>query len=345
MTDRSPEIVTALPRLAPRRSDGHKGDYGRALLVGGSRGMSGAIGLAGLSALRGGAGLVRLAVPDPCLETVAAFEPSYMTTALPSDSQGRIAAAAIDDLHPLVNQATCVACGPGLGRSAQLTALVRMLYRSVAQPLVVDADALNALAADGQGLADHVGPRILTPHPGEFRRLAGRVFSTRRGIDDVDAAGVSILMDAAMTGATTAAGATAAAEKFVADSSAVVMSEAESSAAEMAEAAFEIARRDSLVIVLKGHRTLVTDGRRVYRNTTGNPGMATGGSGDVLTGLITALVCQSLAPWDAAQLGVYLHGLAGDLASRRFGQVSLIASDLVRFLPRAFRSLESDELS
>ncbi|HND55878.1 MAG TPA: NAD(P)H-hydrate dehydratase, partial [Pirellulaceae bacterium] len=324
MTDRSPEIVTAIPSLAPRRSDGHKGDYGRALLIGGSRGMSGAIALAGMSALRGGAGLVRLAVPEPCLETVAAFEPSYMTTALPSDSEGRIAAGAIDDLHSLVALATCVACGPGLGRSVQLTALVRMLYRSVAQPLVVDADALNALAADGQGLADHAGPRILTPHPGEFRRLAGSVLSMGRASGDVAAISAS-----AMKAALKDAAAIASAES----------SAAESSAAEMTDAAIEIARRDSLVIVLKGHRTLVTDGGRAYRNTTGNPGMATGGSGDVLTGLITALVCQSLAPWDAARLGVYLHGLAGDLASRRFGQVSLIASDLVRFLPRAFRSL------
>lgn len=335
MTDCSPEIVTALPRLAPRRSDGHKGDYGRALLIGGSRGMSGAIALAGMSALRAGAGLVRLAVPDPCLETVAAFEPSYMTTALSSDSEGRIAAEAIDDLRPLVTQATCVACGPGLGRSAQLTALVRMLYRSVTQPLVVDADALNALAADGQGLADHAGQRILTPHPGEFRRLAGSGLSTGHASGDVAALSASALSASPMKTTLRDAAAIASAES----------SAAESSATEMADAAIEIARRDSLVIVLKGHRTLVTDGLRAYRNTTGNPGMATGGSGDVLTGLITALVCQSLAPWDAARLGVYLHGLAGDLASRRFGQVSLIASDLVRFLPRAFRSLESAELS
>jgi NAD(P)H-hydrate epimerase len=101
------------------------------------------------------------------------------------------------------------------------------------------------------------------------------------------------------------------------------------------QAAVELAGRAGIVLVLKGHHTLVTDGRRQYRNTTGNPGMATGGSGDSLTGLITALACQGLAPYDAARLGVYLHGLAGDLAAAELGQVSLIAGDLIRFLPKA----------
>lgn len=276
----------ALPVLPPRSPEGHKGDYGRALLIGGSRGMSGAIALAGISALRGGAGLVKLAVPDVCLDVVAGFEPSYMTAPLPCDSAGRLAIGAKAALALLTSNATCVAIGPGLGQSDETTQLVLWLYRSLAQPLVLDADALNALATVPDGLTNPGGSRILTPHPGEFERLA--------------------------KGSALAPG-------------------------EQSAQAATLAAQHRLVVVLKGHRTLVTDGRREAHNTTGNPGMATGGSGDVLTGLITALACQGLEPFDAAQLGVYLHGLAGDLAAAESGQASLIASDLIRFLPQAFK--------
>lgn len=277
-----------LPRLPPRRPDSHKADFGRALLIGGSRGMAGAIALSGMSALRGGAGLVKLAVPEVCLDVVAAFEPSYMTAPLPCDSLGRISIAAKDALHELAAVATCIACGPGLGRTDDLTKLVDWLYHTMTQPLVLDADALNALASQRDGLDNPGGPRILTPHPGEFGRLVG---------------GQRLSPD------------------------------------QQARRAVELARQHGLIIVLKGHRTLITDGEREVRNTTGNPGLATGGTGDVLTGLITALVCQGLAPFDAAQLGVYLHGLAGDLAAADLGQVSMIASDLLRYLPQALCSM------
>ncbi len=150
--------------------------------------------------------------------------------------------------------------------------------------MMVDADALNALAGEPEVLTEPGGPRILTPHPGEFARLIGR--------------------------------------KLEGDA--------------RSDAAVQLASRCNLIVVLKGHRTLVTDGRRLAVNATGNPGMATGGAGDVLTGLITALACQHLEPFDAARLGVYLHGLAGDQAAEELGQVSLIASDLIRYLPQAF---------
>ncbi len=273
-----------LPQLPPRAPDAHKGTFGTALIVGGSRGMTGAVTLAGLSALRGGAGLVRLAVADRCLDAVAGFEPSYMTTALPDDAAGRISAAAYEPILALAHAATVVACGPGLGCSPDLEQLVVRLYKDLAQPMVVDADALNALALHPESLAQAGGPRLLTPHPGEFARLIGRKL--------------------------------------------------EGPAA--ADAAAELAGRCRLVVVLKGHHTLITDGRRQARNTTGNPGMATGGSGDVLTGLLTALACQGLPLYEAARLGVYLHGLAGDLAAAELGEVSLIARDLIRFLPKAF---------
>ncbi len=280
-------IDPPLPILPPRNVDANKGDYGTALVVGGSRGMSGAISLSGMAALRGGAGRVRLAVAESSLDVVAGHEPSYMTAALPEDAAGHIAGAAYEGIVKLAASSTAMALGPGLGRSPELDNLVVRLYRELPLPMIVDADALNALSTQPAALASPAGPRILTPHPGEFQRLTGKTFADRAAYEDE---------------------------------------------------AVDLARRSGVVIVLKGHHTLITDGEQQARNTTGNPGMATGGTGDVLTGLITALVCQHLSPFAAAQLGVHLHGLAGDLAAMDLGQVSLIASDLIRFLPAAFLS-------
>ncbi len=275
----------SLPWLPPRPSDAHKGTFGTALIIGGSRGMTGAVVLAGMAALRGGAGLVRLAVADRCLEMVAAHEPSYMTAALPDDIHGRISGAARTRIVELAQAATVVALGPGLGRSPDLDRLVGMLYREVPLPMICDADALNALSTNRELLSQHAGPRVLTPHPGEFARLIGHKYPGEE--QDV--------------------------------------------------AALELAGRCHVVVVLKGHRTFVTDGRRHWHNCTGNPGMATGGSGDSLTGLITALACQGLEPYDAARLVVYLHGLAGDLAAEDLGESSLIARDIVSYLPKAIQ--------
>jgi len=285
---KEPNVSIPLPQLAPRDPESHKGDYGRLLLIGGSRGMSGAITLAGMAAIRSGAGLVRLAVPDVCLDPVAAHCPAYMTLPLPSDRQGRIARRAGDELFRAIEQATVVAIGPGLGRSLGLDWLVDRVYRETAVTLVVDADALNALAERGSPLSAHAAARILTPHPGEFRRLAP----------------------------------SAAAERATHES--------------QAEA---LAKMADVVVVLKGHRTLITDGATSFRNLTGNPGMATGGSGDVLTGVVAALLGQGLAPLDAARLGVHIHGLAGDLAAQVDGEVSLTPVDLVEALPLAFQQL------
>jgi NAD(P)H-hydrate epimerase len=278
-----------LPQLPPRAADSHKGDFGHALLIGGSREMAGAIALAGRATLRSGAGLVTLAVPQPVQNVVASFEPSYMTRGL-ADENGRIAGSAADDLLDMARNVTVIAAGPGLGRDAALTQLVARLYREIEKPMVVDADGLFALAESFGVLADPGGMRVLTPHPGEFARLA---------------------------------------QKHPSDASRV-------------EAASELALQGSAhqtIVVLKGHQTVVTDGTRYSLNHTGNPGMATGGAGDVLTGVITALLCQRLSPFDSARLGVYVHGLAGDLAARDLGQISLIASDLIDFLPKAFQAL------
>jgi NAD(P)H-hydrate epimerase len=284
----------SLPRLPPRSPESHKGDFGRALIYGGSRGMAGAIALAGMACLRSGAGLVRLAVPKCILSTVAGLEPSYMTIALPDDDEGRIRIHTHDLLYMtnLAAGASCVGCGPGLGQSVDLAAFVCAAYQTFTEPMVLDADALNALARTEKGwVGKPSGPRILTPHPGEFARLVG--------LDGF----------------------------------------AKAPRSEQIAKARLFARSEGVVVVLKGHHTFITDGTREAINTTGNPGMATGGSGDVLTGIITGLVCQKLEPFDATVLGTHLHGLAGDLAAEELGQVSLIASDLLRFLPRAFKSL------
>jgi NAD(P)H-hydrate epimerase len=250
--------------------------------------MSGAIALAGMATLRSGAGLVTLGIPDVCLETVAGFDPDYMTVPLPCDDLGRLNQAAATSVQSMLPQATCVALGPGIGRSDELKRLVRNLYVTVPPPLVVDADGLNALAEHPDHLSGRQGPCVITPHPGEFRRLVRS-------------------------------------DKLT-DEQAVASAE-------------RLAGEHRLVVVLKGHRTLITDGSHSRRNTTGNAGMATGGSGDVLTGVITALLGQGLSAFDAARLGVYVHGLAGDLAAARLGQVSLVARDLISHLPAAFQQI------
>ncbi|MGI8979937.1 MAG: NAD(P)H-hydrate dehydratase [Pirellulaceae bacterium] len=284
--------MATLPSLPPRSPDSHKGDYGRALLIGGSRGMAGAIALAAMACLRSGAGLVRIAAPDNAVDTIAAFEPSYMVTPLLCDevSGDFVASRTQGELEKRLDWATCVAVGPGLGRSPEKTKLVRWIYQTAKHPLVVDADALNALAENPRELETHIGPRVLTPHPVEFARLSGV--------------------------------------------------QADSRNAQVA-AARKLAKEQKIIVLLKGQHTFITSGSEDALNQTGNPGMATGGTGDVLTGIITALICQGLTPLDAAVLGAHVHGLAGDLAANELGQVSLIASDLVRFLPRAFQQVQN----
>ncbi|HEX5470999.1 MAG TPA: NAD(P)H-hydrate dehydratase [Lacipirellulaceae bacterium] len=295
---------TPLPLLPPRAPDSHKGNFGRAILIGGSRGMSGAIAMAGKSALRSGAGLATLAVPLAVQDVVASIEPSYMTHPL-ADTEGHIADSAADAALALTVDATAVALGPGISRSRGTANFVERLYREVMQPMVADADALFALAERLAALNGPRAPRILTPHPGEFERLTGTLPDNEHR--------------------------TEAAANFA----------AKCDGDSDADAASSTSGKNETIIVLKGHNTVVTDGRRFSLNRTGNPGMATGGSGDVLTGIITALLCQGLAPFDAARLGVHVHGLAGDMAAEALGQVSMIASDLIEYLPQAFRAIPS----
>jgi ADP-dependent NAD(P)H-hydrate dehydratase len=280
------EIVTALPTLAPRAEESHKGTYGHVLVVAGSRGMSGAAILCGTAALRGGAGLVTVATPEPAQPIVAAGNPCYLTLPLSADNQGHLAPAAKSPLAQAVAKCSVLACGPGLGNGPGVTDVMSALLTRSGKPMVLDADGLNVFAGR-TGNFHRSGPLVITPHPGEFARLIGSTVPA-------------------------------------------VMADREA-------LAVRFAAEHHVVLVLKGHKTLVTNGKKLYRNTTGNPGMATGGSGDVLTGLLAALLGQGVEPFAAAQLATHLHGLAGDLARDEVGEVSLTATDLLDFLPRTFR--------
>jgi NAD(P)H-hydrate epimerase len=198
-------------------------------------------------------------------------------------------------LPGLIEPASVVAIGPGLGQSDGIRGLVRFLIAETDRPLVIDADGLNSLAGQTELLRDLKRPVVITPHPGEFARLSGKDIAT-------------------------------------------VQADRVPAAAELASLS------DHLVVVLKGAGTVVTDGCRYYVNTTGNPGMATGGSGDVLTGVIAALLAQKLPAFEAAQLGVFVHGLAGDIARDDHGEIGMIAGDIVDALPDAFAHLMPDEL-
>lgn len=282
--------MTRIPKLPARPVDAHKGTFGRVLLIGGSRGMAGSIALSAMAAMRSGAGLGHVAVPDRILETVAAFEPCVMTHGLACDLDGRLALSSLEELEPLLEEKSAVGIGPGFSRTQQAGSLAVELVRRVTTPMVVDADALFGLSRDISSLEDAAGPRVLTPHPREFARLSGAATPTE---DD---------------------GRRNAAEEF--------------------------ARRfHETVVVLKGAGTIVTDGEQTYVNKTGNPGMATAGTGDVLTGIVTALLGQGMSPFDAAVLGVHAHGLAGDHAAKFKGQIALVATDLIDSLVPAWIAL------
>lgn len=288
-----------LPRLAARELTSHKGDFGHALVVGGSRDMAGAAAIVGLAALRSGAGLVTIATARSAQAIVASFSPCYMTRGLDEADDGTLSATNVPWFDAQRDRFDAWALGPGLGRSVGATALAVHLIRSTTRPLVVDADGLNAMAsvsADASLLEAAIGPRILTPHGGEFMRLTGE----------------------SLTDAPTSRAAQAAA----------------------------LCRRDATqqtVVVLKGHQTIVCDGQRFAVNSTGNPGMASGGSGDCLTGVLAALLGQGLSAWDAARLGAYAHGLAGDLAADALGETALVATDIIAYLPQAWLQLAQDE--
>ncbi len=288
--DAGPRRVRAIPKLPPRRRDAHKGDFGRVLIVGGSVGMVGAPALAANAALRGGAGLVKIACPSVSQQTTAGLAPCATSVPLPCSPSGLIASRAAGTLVDLAEAHDVLVIGPGMGQGAGVGRVVKALLTVPGRPKVIDADGLNALAAADKWWRRAIGPIVLTPHPGEMQRL-------------LDGAGLMVELS------------------------------------DRCECAGGFADLTGAVVVLKGAGTVVADESREFVNRTGNPGMATAGSGDVLTGLVAALVAQGMSPFDAAVLGVHAHGLAGDLAIEELGEASLIATDLIDFLPEVFAVL------
>jgi NAD(P)H-hydrate epimerase len=281
------QTIKTVPKLKPRKPDAHKGDFGKVCIIGGCLGFSGAPALAGRSALRAGAGLVRVAVPKGILPIVASIEPSFTTIPLSEDSAGRISEKAVNTILNAVGDNDVFAFGPGIGVSNDLQSILETLLGQENLRLVIDADGLNNLSRIKRWPDMLKAKLILTPHPGEMKRLWS-----------------GLLRDPLP--------------------------------ADRTEQAAQFAKHTGTTVVLKGAGTVVAGDNKIYINTTGNPGMATAGSGDCLTGVITALAGQGLSNFDAAVLGVYVHGLAGDLAAAKLGQVSLIATDIIDSLPEAF---------
>ncbi len=281
------QLIETIPKLKPRPIDAHKGDFGKVLIVAGSLGMSGAAALAGKAALRSGAGLVRIATPKSILPIVAAIDPCYTTIPLPEDDAGRISAKATAQIINAAAQNDATAFGPGIGTTTDLRNVLAQLIEQQALNLIIDADGLNNLATLGDWPDKAKANIILTPHPGEMKRLWSPLI--REPIPQ-----------------------------------------------DRQNQAVTLAQRTNAIVVLKGAGTVVTDGDKVYTNKTGNPGMATAGSGDVLTGIITALKAQGLDALQAAILAVHTHGRAGDIAAKNKTQTSLTATDIINNIPKAW---------
>jgi len=323
--------ISRIPKLPPRPKHAHKGDFGRVLILAGSRGMIGAPALVANAALRSGAGLVTAACPAAIQPSVATLCPCATTIPLPQTRRGlidpakalgRLTAAGLLNPHAAP---TVLAAGPGLGQGGPAVnrgwaRLLDAFARQAEIPLVLDADALNALSKTPVNMMRRLGPNyVITPHPGEMARLRGITSK------DVQANRRRLAVDTARW--------LAAGPDRRSTRAAPIRAAPVSKRSRAGRLGADLAP----VVVLKGAGTLVTDGRRLYTNKTGNPGMATGGSGDVLTGVIAALIAQGLSPFDAAVLGVFAHGQAGDLAARDLGPTSLIATDLIDYLPHALR--------
>jgi len=268
--------------LPDRDANAHKGNFGRILLLCGSRGYTGAAALAAMGALRCGAGLVYLGVP----ESIYAIEAIKLTEAIVfplPDEDGLLSDLAVDKIVQMLPQMDAVLIGPGLGQSDGTFAVLRTVLAKFSGPVVIDADGINLLAGHIDLLRGRTAPTILTPHEGEFRRITGQACKDRA----------------------------AEARAFADD--------------------------NQVILLLKGHRTVTTDGATCYINQTGNPGMAVGGSGDVLAGMITALLGQGVAPLQAAACGAWLHGAAGDVCEEEIGQYGMLPTDMLQVLPRLLK--------
>ena len=272
------EVLRILP---DRDAAAHKGNCGKILLLCGSRGFTGAAYLAAMGALRCGAGLVFLGVPESiyAIEAVKLNEPVVFP--LP-DEDGKLSEEAIPEILERLPKMDAVLSGPGLGQSEGVFRAVKAVLEQAHCPVVLDADGINLIAAHKDILRGRTAPTVLTPHAGEFARLGGKP-------------------------------------------------------EERIPAAEEMARDLDCILLLKGHHTVITDGVSTYINPTGNPGMAVGGSGDVLAGMITALLGQGIGPLEAAACGAWLHGAAGDLCAQELGQYGMLPTDMLNALPRLLK--------
>ena len=272
-------VLSLLPKRNPCA---HKGDFGKNLLLCGSRGYTGAAALAAMGALRSGAGLVYLGVPESiyAIEAVKLTEPVVFP--LP-DEDGKLGLLAVNEILELLPKMDAVLVGCGLGQSAGTLSVVKAVLENAKCPVVLDADGINVLREHKDILRGRRYPTILTPHDGEFIRFGGTIGEDR-----------------------------------------------------MASAAY-FAREWNAIVLLKGHRTCITDGETGYENHTGNPGMAVGGSGDVLAGILVSLLGQGLKPLEAAACGAWLHGAAGDLCAGEIGQYGMLPTDMLNALPRLLK--------
>ena len=272
-------------RLPQRKPVSHKYSYGRALIIAGSVGFSGAPVLAANACERSGAGLTHLVVPDAIYPIAASRCDGAVVTPLQSTAGGSLSTHALSGLLPLLERASACVIGPGLGLGDDSETIVAEVIRSAKCPLVLDADALTICGRTPELLSSCGAPLILTPHEGEFRRLGGDLSGGRLA------------------------------------------------------GALSFCAKHEVILILKGYGTLVCRGDEVSVNPTGSPAMAKGGSGDVLCGILCALLAQGFDPLFSSRCAVFLHGLAGDLARDALGEYCVTPSDLIRFLPGAFRQL------
>lgn len=272
-------VLSILPDRDPW---GHKGSFGKLLLLCGSRGYTGAAYLAAMGALRSGAGLVFLGVPESIyvIEAIKLNEPVVFP--LP-DQEGKLSSRSIPEILHRLQKSDAVLIGPGLGQSEGTCAAVKAVLEAAQCPVVLDADGINVLPGHRDVLRGRCFPTILTPHDGEFARLGGTI-----GEDRMESAG-------------------------------------------------KLAKELGCIVLLKGHETCITDGWTGYRNPTGNPGMAVGGSGDMLAGMILSLLGQGIPPLEAAACAAWLHGAAGDVCARKLGQYGMLPTDMLEELPRLMK--------
>lgn len=273
------DVINILPDRAPWS---HKGDFGRIMLLCGSRGYTGAAYLAAMGALRSGAGLVYLGVPESIYEIEAVKLNEAIVFPLP-DTDGKLSIKAIPEILERLKRMDAVLIGCGLGQSEGIVEVVQAVIQQAECPVVLDADGINMMLHHKDILRGRKYPTILTPHEGEFIRFGGELQGTRM------------------------------------------------------ECTAQYAKLWNCIVVLKGHETCISDGIVSYRNLTGNPGMAVGGSGDLLAGMIVSLLGQGVAPMEAAACGVYLHGAAGDLCAAELGQYSMLPTDMLNTLPRLLK--------